>query len=425
MAWNRLQKYCLELNVFATGSNDIQIILHQRWSTRVYIVLFAVVLIVVGTIAGFDVRSIDKIVYSPSQSQFIKLVEKYPKTLRCPCSKIGIAYETFVHTHVKFHHVCSSAFVTQAWINSIFLQKNHSSSSTYDIRYYLRYFWEIIAGFCSFSNSTWIDAVTSFGALRIVSPIAVVEENLRIQAQTTLDSSMSFAQTVLVRNLLAIRSIIAGNQFVSGLTTNYYLSYSPSGFGNEATPKMLPRTYNNCSCLNFRGCPHPIIINTSYHQLFTIPGMIGDCFIVDATLASTLECYYNSSCFSLLHGESSINVKLLLENSNKRFLINSTVQALIDEAMVDSLTTEILFDSFYRQCSPTHCSYSYTNRFSFIFIITTIIGIYSGASFVLRLLVPQIVRYIFQRRNRKLTPHVISVIAVISRRQRRKLKINV
>ncbi|CAF4287047.1 unnamed protein product [Rotaria sp. Silwood2] len=258
MAWNRLQKYCLELNVFATGSNDTQIILHQRWSTRVYIVLFAVVLIVVGTIAGFDVRSIDKI--------------------------IGIAYETFVHTHVKFHHVCSSAFVTQAWINSIFLQKNHSSSSTYDIRYYLRYFWEIIAGFCSFSNSTWIDAVTSFGALRIVSPIAVVEENLRIQAQTTLDSSMSFAQTVLVRNLLAIRSIIAGNQFVSGLTTNYYLSYSPSGFGNEATPKMLPRTYNNCSCLNFRGCPHPIIINTSYHQLFTIPGMIGDCFIVDATM---------------------------------------------------------------------------------------------------------------------------------------------
>ncbi|CAF4796950.1 unnamed protein product [Rotaria sp. Silwood1] len=232
------------------------------------------------------------------------MIERYPNTLRCPCSRIGIAYETFVRTHVNFHQVCLSTFVTQTWINSLFLQSNNSSSASYDIRYYLRYFWEVIAGFCFLSNSTWIDAVTSFGALRIVSPIAVVGENLRSQAQAALDNSMLMAQSVLVRNLIALRGIIAGNQFVSGLTTNFYASYPPSSFSNEGTLKMFPRTYNNCSCLNFFGCPHPIIVTTSTHQLITIPGMIGDCFIVDATLASTLECYYNSTCFALLHRES-------------------------------------------------------------------------------------------------------------------------
>ncbi|CAF3331713.1 unnamed protein product [Rotaria sp. Silwood1] len=304
MVWDRLRKYCLELNIFSTDSDNAQVILQQRWSTRVYIVMLSIILIVVAIIAGFNLRSINEIVYSPSKSQFIKMIERYPNTLRCPCSRIGIAYETFVRTHVNFHQVCLSTFVTQTWINSLFLQSNNSSSASYDIRYYLRYFWEVIAGFCFLSNSTWIDAVTSFGALRIVSPIAVVGENLRSQAQAALDNSMLMAQSVLVRNLIALRGIIAGNQFVSGLTTNFYASYPSSSFSNEGTLKMLPRTYNNCSCLNFFGCPHPIIVTTSTHQLITIPGMIGDCFIVDATLASTLECYYNSTCFALLHRES-------------------------------------------------------------------------------------------------------------------------
>ncbi|CAF3472793.1 unnamed protein product [Rotaria sp. Silwood1] len=254
MVWDRLRKYCLELNIFSTDSDNAQVILQQRWSTRVYIVMLSIILIVVAIIAGFNLRSINEIVYSPSKSQFIKMIERYPNTLRCPCSRIGIAYETFVRTHVNFHQVCLSTFVTQTWINSLFLQSNNSSSASYDIRYYLRYFWEVIAGFCFLSNSTWIDAVTSFGALRIVSPIAVVGENLRSQAQAALDNSMLMAQSVLVRNLIALRGIIAGNQFVSGLTTNFYASYPPSSFikmARDHTRNFLSTIVRKMIALNF------------------------------------------------------------------------------------------------------------------------------------------------------------------------------
>ncbi|CAF3326630.1 unnamed protein product [Rotaria socialis] len=264
-----------------------------------------------------------------------------------PCSKIGIAYETFVVTHVDFHQVCSSTFVKQIWINSIILQNPVVSSTIYDIRYYLKFFWEFIAGFCSVSNSTWVDAVTSFSALRIVSPMAIDKQNLRIQAQIILDSSILTAQVVLTRHLLAIRRTTTENQFVSGLNANVYLSYSSPDLNNTNIPKMWPRVYNNCSCLNYRGCPHSILINNSHQQSVTIPGMIGDCFIGDATLASTLESYYNSACFSLLHKESSKNVSLLLNSSSNHFLTNSTIQMFFNETMIDSWSTEIMFESFY------------------------------------------------------------------------------
>ncbi|CAF3668416.1 unnamed protein product [Rotaria sp. Silwood1] len=251
---------------------------------------------------------------------FVYLAKKYPNTLQCRCSQIGITYGSFVKVHVDFHQVCSSKFITEEWIDSIFVENKTSSSTESDIRFYLSFFWQAIAGFCVVSKSTWTDAATSFGASRILSPMAVTEEVLHRQAQGDLNNHISSAQATFAQILLVIRRIMSGNQFVSALGTNFYLHYPPSNFGDWYHPKMLPVVSENCSCLSITGCPRPAVIRDSQDQLIVVPGMIIDCYIVDSTLGSTLECYYDLACFRFLHNSSIETGSLLSNDFNNHFL---------------------------------------------------------------------------------------------------------
>ena len=52
---------------------------------------------------------------------FNQLYIEYEESLSCPCSTATISYETFVSNKVTFHHVCSSFFITQEWIDILYL----------------------------------------------------------------------------------------------------------------------------------------------------------------------------------------------------------------------------------------------------------------------------------------------------------------
>ncbi|CAF3870517.1 unnamed protein product, partial [Rotaria sp. Silwood1] len=258
--------------------------------------------------------------YSPSQTTFLYLTKKYPHTLQCRCSQIGITFGSFVKVNVNFHQVCSSKFITQEWIDSIFIENKTSSSTRSDIRFYVSFFWQTIAGLCSVSKSTWTNAVTSFGASRILSPMAVTEEILYIQAQENLSNYISLAQTTLAQILLVIRRTMSGSQFVSALETNFYVGYPPLNVGDWSQPKMFPVVSGNCSCFSISGCQRSAHIRDSQDQLIVVPEMIIDCYIVDSTLASTLECYYDLACFQFLHNSSTEMESLLSTYVNNHFL---------------------------------------------------------------------------------------------------------
>jgi hypothetical protein len=175
--------------------------------------------------------------------------------------------------------------------------------------------------------------------------------------------------------------------------------------------------FNNCSCLSVKGCSRPATSNGSDGHLVTIPGMIMDCLIVDATLASTLQCYYNQTCLSLLHQLLPTDIQVMSNRSNKHFSIHSTIQMLSDKMMIDEITSNTRFDLYYYQCNPAYCSYSYTRRFDVLFIFTTIIGIFGGLSFVIRLIAPFIAAAILRRKNRAVPP--VNLPHVMSLRQNR------
>ncbi|CAF4700212.1 unnamed protein product, partial [Rotaria sp. Silwood2] len=382
--WHHIKEYLLKINLFKSSSSTEQTLATEKLATHIFLFAFPCFLLIIAIATAFVIRTTYKAEYVPSSTRFQHLAQKYSTTLDCPCSNIGVSYEKFVSTYVSFHQVCSSQFITRSWIDAIF-EQNHIFSSKYvEFHNTLSFFWQTIADLCSISNKTWIQVTSSYGSLYILSPKAVSKNYILQQAYSDLRTHIASAQATFSRNLLAIRGTIAGNQFASALGTNFYLDYAMSNLESWNSLRMVPRVVDDCSCTNVTGCPQPATINNTQGDILIVPGMIIDCLLVDGTLASTLECYYNQSCLSLLHGSLSINVAPLSNTVNVQFSSNSTVQSLVEQLMINDLKIDIAFDLFYNYCRPLVCYYYYSNRFDVIFILTTIAGVFSILSSVLR-----------------------------------------
>lgn len=397
---NHLWRSFLELNLYKQWSSDANTIRKEHFATRLYICSLALIIVVIGTTAALVSRTISKTEYSPPHTRFSTLASKYPGTIYCPCSSIGIAFNTFVSTHVRFHQVCSSPFVQQAWIEKVFAEQSNASFSIDDYRATLSFFWQGIAGLCNISQATWTDAVAGFNASHTFHPLAVAERFVRAKVQAALNNAIYTARMTLSHHLLAVQRTLSANQIVSALATNFYLRYPPGDANSTSSPRMSPRTYDSCSCLHSQGCPHPATFNDSHEHLITIPGMIADCLVMDATLVSTLECYYDQSCLTMLHSFPSTAIQPLSNTSNKYFMTNSTVEMLLNELMIDEVLSDIRFDLFYSQCNPAYCSYSYTRRFHVLSVVSTVIGIFGGLSFVLQMIAPLIIAVVFRWKSR-------------------------
>jgi hypothetical protein len=68
---------------------------------------------------------------------------------------------------------------------------------------------------------------------------------------------------------------------------------------------------------------------------------------------------------------------------------------IVDNVMIEEWSTEASYELFFDQCDPSYCTYSVNERPGIIFIVTSLIGAFSGLNVVLKLLIPLIVRAIY------------------------------
>ncbi|CAF4390250.1 unnamed protein product, partial [Adineta steineri] len=83
------------------------------------------------------------------------------------------------------------------------------------------------------------------------------------------------------------------------------------------------------------------------------------------------------------------------------FSMNSTIQELVDELMVEEWNSSTIYDGYYNECQPSKCSYSYQTKNDAIYIITTLIGLVGGLITVLKLIVPRLIK--MMRRKKEIT----------------------
>ncbi|CAF4061530.1 unnamed protein product [Adineta steineri] len=310
-------------NIFDSRSLDPLVIRREILSTRLYIVLI-ISLIILTTYTSLSNRIENKTVISPSQSIYENLQQKYANSLQCSCTKISIPYGSFVKIVPLFHQVCSSDFISQQWINSIF-QTNSTFIWPIDVRTSLSAMWQLIRTFCQSSINITTDAMNQFDNSLLINTMLLTEELLEAKVQAALYLLRQTASSTLIQPMTIAHKVTQANQLVTGLLTNYvavtdnfglaqhiptydigYMNVSlyAGTFGNKY---ILENSTLVCSCQNNGSCPLPgnLYLYKTFetfgvYDLKTLSGIILDCLPSQMTLSSSLECFYNQSCLNIL-----------------------------------------------------------------------------------------------------------------------------
>jgi hypothetical protein len=269
-----------------------------------------------------------------------------------------------------------------------------------------------VAAMCSLSWITLSESWHAFNQSKLIADQTVFVDELRARTQSAFNQFKSNTKADLKRDLSLIQAHT--NELLSTFQTNvefYERPFMSDGPIIEIT--TMPVNLDTCFCAIDGDCLREIGFwdaNVTESGVggdlkFVVPNFNSGCFIIQSTLQSTLECFFNQTCLDIIQDEirsdRSINVSIL-ETNNTRFRPETTIGAIVDELMLENWGETIDYDKYYEQCAPKRCSYTFTSRNSALYILTTVVGILGGVTAVLKFVVPLVVGFIRERMRPKL-----------------------
>lgn len=87
-----------------------------------------------------------------------------------------------------------------------------------------------------------------------------------------------------------------------------------------------------------------------------------------------------------------LDVTLLDPTINSRFPPATPLNKIVSQLFIEDWTYATNFISFYEQCAPHECTYSFVERFNKAYVIASTLGVVGGLSVTLRIIVPLIVK---------------------------------
>ncbi|UJR12711.1 hypothetical protein I4U23_016885 [Adineta vaga] len=416
------KNYLYNLNLFESSSdtNDRQDEQQQQQqqrrrfnttATRVYIVVLTFLLIYLGFFIWSDLEIINVIQHYPNEQQ----VDDLPNDAVCPCSRISLSYGEFISLEPILHQVCSSHFVSDRWIEAIFSGSNFTYFNLKDFRNFGSAQFQALAGLCNLSYSNLKQSIDSFKQSTFINSKMLPETTFQKEIQSAIDRFQQIVPRAFGTQLELIRQVTTSNRLVSGLQTNYIITYF-STFN-----QITAATYDNsdktsCNCLLNDQCASDAVFNsifgapTRYHSSSIKPllGISSGCLPVNSILSSTLACFYDQMCVDNLISFFPTNERFsaMTDDKKSRFGPYATVQSIVDKLMVEDWIIDISYQKYSESCAPLSCTYSHEKRHSVAHVLIQLIGLLSGLILVLRLVIPGIVRFIIDKLNNIQYPKV-------------------
>lgn len=392
------------LNLFknALTSSSSHELHNQLISTRFFILaLFTSFTVLI--IYNSSINSVHTItIASPSLKQYFQLYEEYPETLSCSCTHIAIDFKTFVEVNYTLHQLCSSDFVTNHWIHHLSRAILGKTVKAIDFRLTGPFSFQALRSFCNLSNDTITDDLNRFYAIRYVSMHVIPTIAFQFEIGAFIKQYQALITKEFLTSFQIASGVIQDNAIFPVTQSNGAFYFLPTE--NHATIEMLG--YDDCSCLFSSKCFSTATFydQSGFAKLFEVPGLKTGCYVLESLLQSSLECFYNETCLSLLnmhlgYPNSSFMV-VMNATGNDRSALNSTVHDLLEELFVETWNHTIFFANYFHECKPSRCSYSERKESSAIYVLTSVIGIIGGLVTVLRILVPKIIGCIRCRRRR-------------------------
>ncbi|CAF1136735.1 unnamed protein product [Adineta steineri] len=438
---DRVKRFCqlikqklIELNLFKNGISpqDEHILRRQRYTTRIYLILLSLALIILILFTTLQPQTIHVIKKSPTLPDFDQLYDQYPSTLRCPCQNTTIEKELITKIKPEYHEVCKSDFISSEWINLQFLQSSSLPLKTRDIRYQSQFHFQLLSTLCSIANQTIQDSLESFYRTKLITNYVLPREIFQTQMNSTIEEFKRNVPETFQRILNLLRLNFDINQFITPMNSlftfpysfdenyqvfkNFLFFYYPRKERDDCNSVLDDECL--CTSLSSYECYRETMINESGISSI-IPGMFQTWNPLQSLLISTLECFYQDQCFSQITKFINSTKNFTKLSSNKTQY--ERIDKIVNNLFIESWTNESLFDSYFDHCRPLECQYSYKTRFSLIYTITTILGLIGGINTALRLLLPILVKSIFSISNfvfRRRHQNVITTRQTISLRIR-------
>ncbi|CAF1112213.1 unnamed protein product [Adineta steineri] len=377
-------------------STDEHKLKNQKISTRLNVLLLILSLTILLLYTFLSNVTMTINVPTPTLAKYEQLYSKYSQTLTCPCKHISINYEKFLHIEYSLHQVCTSVFITDEWISYLVIS-NKTTSANINFRRTGSNAFQALRAFCELVESTINNSLIQFNSSQYITASVASPELFQSQAQSFINQFISSTTNTFVLSLNTIRNSTHGDSLVSGLLTNYLITIGTS-VSNEAIVLTSPVGYSTCNCVLSSRCIAQSSVLSSLVNMgyFYIPGFYTGCYVIEALLQSTLECFYDQNCIDQLQfyltSASSMNVTALNLSLPSQYSEDSTIENLLNNLMVEEWSSTQLYDRYYDECQPIECTYTIQTRNNVIYITTTMFGIIGGLITILSCIVPQVVK---------------------------------
>ena len=396
-----------QLNLFPSddpAADNEREVIGQIISTRLYIVLLLISLISLVFYSS-QVRVTRTVTISdPPIEQYLWLYNSYYQTLSCPCARITIPQGTFLTVQPTFHQVCKSNFIDPAWSTGITYTIQTPDIVYYgDFRVFGGAFFTTIASLCQLSATTINDGLLDFGLSSLVTTHVTPRDQLVSQGKLLIELFISTTTNAFVSSLQTIRYTTQGNALLSGLGTSasiIALAFNQTDIQMEITPNI----YNWCVCQNDPTC----IERTGLYRysnvtlVYEIPGFFYGCYIIEATLKSNLALLYNQSQIDDLRAHIQFDhynpvpftTTALNASLDSQYNTTTPIKIIMQQMMTELWSKNVNYSSYYKQCHPVECKYTYVVQYDVVYIVTTIAGLIGGLTSILGLVIPRVVKLI-------------------------------
>jgi hypothetical protein len=429
----RLRDHLSQVNVY---EDERSLSFNEQFvATRLYLGILVVSIFVLLMFTASTMQTHRITLISPSAFQFEYLSDLYPSTLSCLCSQVTIPYKTFLSFTPQYHQVCSSEFISQSWISSLF-SINTTNYFPLDFRTSASSQFQVIALICNTVIESVSNAVQEFATQQLITSRTLSRSAFDAQSAALTQQLKIVTIAEVTRLGRFVSSSLSQNHLVSTLHTNYFI-YSVPGtrFYTSMSGVYLPRNYSlpidakdfcDCEftyeCVAQSGFFNKWELQAPFYQfvpdsppVFSVAGIVAGCIPRYSIFQSTLECFYNSTCLNMIRmfiGDNSSRHPLDIR-AQSRFKLNATVESMFKELLIETWWETSNFTGYFYACAPTSCSYTYTQRFNILFMFITLFSLIGGLNgalyFFAMFLVENIIRRVHDRQ------HVLNESCVVTR----------
>ncbi|UJR24147.1 hypothetical protein I4U23_027113 [Adineta vaga] len=414
-----IRRRFLELNLFKRNTIDEHELRIQRWSTRLYLILLIITMMILFfyTILQIETRQI--ILEHPSLMTYIDIYEKYGN-IKCPCTDISIPYRIFLVLSPIYHQICSSDLVSEKWIEFLYDKQTTTFRSGEDFLGVSFSQFQILKSLCQISLNAINDDLEILYQSQLISDELLNQDLFNTQAEADISIFQKITGSKFLRSLRFMRSFIIGNALTTAYSTfsSMYALYDNSSTPSFYAIEIIDYVDGNysCSCNYDFSCSKRAAfynfnssnIDNQLNVITYIDGWKAGCWPLESLLFSTLESFYNETIFNTIvyniNSSVSINYFRTLNISiRSNFNRNTTIQNLVDQFFIENWLKTLNYSSYFSQCQPQFCQYTINHRAELIYIITSLLGLYGGLSTVLHLIIPYIINILLKKFKRQST----------------------